>query len=52
MLPPDFDSDAIARAAQDILDDTRFTAHATHMAEAMRGYGGAPRAATALESLA
>jgi UDP:flavonoid glycosyltransferase YjiC (YdhE family) len=52
MLTPDADSDAIALAAKDILADTRFTAEAKRMADAIGGYGGAARAAVALEALA
>jgi UDP:flavonoid glycosyltransferase YjiC (YdhE family) len=52
MLTPDADSDAIALAAKDILADTRFTAEAKRMADAIGGYGGAARAAIALEALA
>ena len=51
MLMPDADSDAIALAAKDILADSRFTAEAKRMADAIGGYGGAARAATALETL-
>jgi MGT family glycosyltransferase len=51
MLMPDADSDAIALAAKDILADSRFTAEAKRMADAIGGYGGAARAATALENL-
>ena len=52
MLLPDADSDAIALAANDILADSRFTKEAKRMADAISGYGGATRAATALEALA
>jgi len=52
MLMPDADSDAIASAAKDILADSRFTAEAKRMADAIGGYGGAARAAAALEALA
>ena len=52
MLIPDVDSDAIALAAKDILADSRFTAKAKRMADAIGCYGGATRAATALEALA
>jgi UDP:flavonoid glycosyltransferase YjiC (YdhE family) len=52
MLMPDADSDAIASAATDILADSRFTTKAKRMADAIGGYGGAARAATALEALA
>ena len=48
---PDADSDAIALAAKDILTDSRFTAEAKRMADAIGSYGGAARAATALETL-
>ena len=51
MLTPDADSDAIAKAATDILADSRFTAEAKRMADVISGYGGAARAATALEAL-
>jgi UDP:flavonoid glycosyltransferase YjiC (YdhE family) len=51
MLTPDADSDAIAKAATDILSDGRLTAGAKHMADVIRGYGGAARAVTALEAL-
>ena len=51
MLMPDADSDAIALAAKDILADSRFTAEAKRMADAIGDYGGAARAATALETL-
>jgi len=52
MLLPDADSDAIALAAKDILADSRFAAEAKRMADAIGGYGGAARAAVALEALA
>ncbi len=52
MLMPGADSDAIALAAKDILADSRFTVEAKRMAEAISGYGGATRAAVALEALA
>jgi UDP:flavonoid glycosyltransferase YjiC (YdhE family) len=52
MLMPDADSDAIALAAKEMLADSRFTAEAKRMADAIGGYGGAARAATALEALA
>ena len=52
MLMPDAGSDAIAQAAKDILADDRFTAGAKQMADAIGGYGGAARAAAALETLA
>jgi hypothetical protein len=52
MLMPDADSDAIALAANDILADSRFTAEAKRMADAIGGYGGAAQAAAALEALA
>jgi UDP:flavonoid glycosyltransferase YjiC (YdhE family) len=52
MLIPDVDSDAIALAAKTILADSRFTAKAKRMADAIGCYGGATRAATALEALA
>jgi MGT family glycosyltransferase len=52
MLMPDADSDTIALAANDMLADSRFTAEAKRMADAISGYGGAARAATALEALA
>jgi MGT family glycosyltransferase len=52
MLMPDSSSEAIAQAAQDILDDDRFTAAAKQMAVAIGGYGGAAEAAAALEGLA
>ena len=51
MLTPDADSEAIALAAKDILADSRFSAEAKRMADAIGGYGGAARAATALEAL-
>jgi MGT family glycosyltransferase len=51
ILMPDADSDAIAKAATDILADSRFTAEAKRMADVISGYGGAARAATALEAL-
>jgi UDP:flavonoid glycosyltransferase YjiC (YdhE family) len=51
MLTPDADSDAIAKAATDIISDGRLTAGAQHMADVIRGYGGAARAVTALEAL-
>ncbi|WP_445187828.1 glycosyltransferase [Pseudonocardia sp. Cha107L01] len=51
ILMPDADSDAIAKAATDILADSRFTAEAKRMADVISGYGGAGRAATALEAL-
>jgi MGT family glycosyltransferase len=51
MLMPAADSDAIALAAKDILVDSRFTAEAKRMAAAIGGYGGATRAAAALEAL-
>jgi MGT family glycosyltransferase len=52
MLMPDSSSEAIARAATDILEDDRFKAGAKQMAVAIGGYGGAAEAAAALESLA
>lgn len=52
MLMPDSSSDAIARAAMDILADERCTAGAKQLAVAIGGYGGASQAATALEALA
>jgi MGT family glycosyltransferase len=52
MLLPDADSDAIALAAKDILADSHFAAEAKRMADAIGGYGGAARAAVALEALA
>lgn len=51
ILMPDADSDAIAKAATDILADSRFTTEAKRMADVISGYGGAARAATALEAL-
>jgi MGT family glycosyltransferase len=51
-LMPDADSDAIALAAKDILADSRITTEAKHMADAIGSYGGAARAAAALEALA
>jgi UDP:flavonoid glycosyltransferase YjiC (YdhE family) len=51
MLMPDSSSDAIARAATDILGNDRFTAGAQQLAVAIGGYGGATRAAEALEAL-
>ena len=51
MLVPESDSAAIALAAMDILADSRFTAEAKRMADAIGGHGGAARAATALEAL-
>ncbi len=51
MLMPDSSSDAIAQATTDILGDDRFKAGAKRMAVAIGGYGGAPEAATVLESL-
>jgi UDP:flavonoid glycosyltransferase YjiC (YdhE family) len=52
MLMPDADSEAIALAAKDVLADSRCTAEAKRMAEAIGGYGGAAGAAAALEALA
>ena len=52
MLMPDADSDAIARAATDMLADSRFTVEAKRMADAIGGYGGAAQGAAALEALA
>jgi len=52
MLMPDADSDAIALAATDMLADSRCTAEARHMADAIGAYGGAAQAAAALEALA
>jgi UDP:flavonoid glycosyltransferase YjiC (YdhE family) len=52
MLMPDSSSDTIAQAAADILEDNRFTAAAKQMAVAIGGYGGAAKAATAIEALA
>jgi MGT family glycosyltransferase len=52
MLMPDSDSDAIAEAATDILQDARFTDGAKRMAAAISGYGGAAQAVDALEALA
>jgi UDP:flavonoid glycosyltransferase YjiC (YdhE family) len=52
MLLPDSPSDAIARAARDVLDDDRFATAAQRMALAIGSYGGAARAAAALEALA
>jgi UDP:flavonoid glycosyltransferase YjiC (YdhE family) len=52
MLMPDADSDAIALAAKDLLADSRFTAQAKRMADAIGGYGSAAQAAVALEALA
>ena len=52
MLQPDADTDTMALAAKDILADSRFTAEAKRMADAIGGYGGAERAAVALEALA
>jgi UDP:flavonoid glycosyltransferase YjiC (YdhE family) len=52
MLMPGADSDTIALAAKDVLADGRFTAEAKRMADVIGGYGGAVRAATALEALA
>jgi MGT family glycosyltransferase len=51
MLMPDANSDAIAKAATDILADSRFTTEAKRMADVISSYGGAARAATALEAL-
>ena len=51
MLMPDADSDAIAFAAKDMLADSRFTAGAKRMADAIGGYGGAAQGAAALEAL-
>jgi MGT family glycosyltransferase len=51
MLMPGADSDAIAKAATDMLADSRFAAQAKRMADAISGYGGAARAATTLEAL-
>jgi UDP:flavonoid glycosyltransferase YjiC (YdhE family) len=51
MLMPDSDSDAIARAATEILRDDRFRTGAKRMAVAMGGCGGAVEAAAALEAL-
>jgi UDP:flavonoid glycosyltransferase YjiC (YdhE family) len=52
MLMPDSSSDAIARAATEILADDRCTACAKQMAVTIGSYGGAPEAAAALEALA
>jgi UDP:flavonoid glycosyltransferase YjiC (YdhE family) len=52
MLMPDAGSDAIAAAAQDILDDGRFAAGAQQMATAISHYGGSAAAVAALEALA
>jgi UDP:flavonoid glycosyltransferase YjiC (YdhE family) len=51
LLMPDPDSDAIARAASEILGDDRLRAGAKRMAVALGGYGGAADAAAALEAL-
>ncbi|TNM39775.1 glycosyltransferase family 1 protein [Nocardioides albidus] len=51
MLMPDSSSDTIAQAAADILEDDRFTAAAKQLAVAIGGYGGAAKAATAIEAL-
>jgi MGT family glycosyltransferase len=50
-LMPDADSDTIAKAATDVLADRRYTAEAKRTADVISGYGGAARAATALEAL-
>jgi UDP:flavonoid glycosyltransferase YjiC (YdhE family) len=52
MLMPDSSSDAIARAATDIIEDDAYKAGAKHMAVAMGAYGGAVESAEALEALA
>ena len=51
MLMPGSSTEDIARAAQEILGDGRFTAGAKQLAVAIEGYGGADAAADALESL-
>jgi MGT family glycosyltransferase len=51
-LMPEPGSDAIAQAAIEIIGDDRFTAGAQRLAAAISGYGGAARAARALEALA
>jgi UDP:flavonoid glycosyltransferase YjiC (YdhE family) len=51
MLMPDSSSDAIARAATDIIEDDAYKAGAKHMAVAMGAYGGAVESAEALEAL-
>lgn len=52
MLTPDSGSDAIARAAADVLEDSRLTAGAKRMAAAIGRCGGATEAAAALEDVA
>jgi UDP:flavonoid glycosyltransferase YjiC (YdhE family) len=52
VLMPDSGSDAIARAATDVLEDKSFAAGARRMATAIAGYGGARQAAATLEALA
>ncbi|MDF2967963.1 MAG: glycosyltransferase, family [Nocardioidaceae bacterium] len=51
MLLPDSTSDEIARAAEEVLGNDRFTAGAKRMAVTMADYGGAVAAAAALEAV-